>query len=229
MPPEDAMDILAQLTSLHSLTITPHEWRFSLQQLQPLSACNRLTELVLSQLGMGFAADVRHIDRSGTQLTAQEKAVVQAALAATATLNAKQQGGNSSAAAAGDACGTPAAATTPASSPSQVTRAAAAAAAAVGSPPQGTAAAAAAAGGVGSSAGGGKYPRSVAMGKQQVQVPLLPELRVLHVTSLWWRLPLVVVSGKLEDVAYKRLNCTDYGSFVMNDLQVREGIQLNWC
>jgi hypothetical protein len=65
------------------------------------------------------------------------------------------------------------------------------------------------------------------MGKQQVQVPLLPELRVLHVTSLWWRLPLVVVSGKLEDVAYKRLNCTDYGSFVMNDLQVREGSQLN--
>ena len=58
------------------------------------------------------------------------------------------------------------------------------------------------------------------MGKQHVQVPLLPELRVLHVTSLLWRLPLCVVSGKLQDVAYKRLTLTDYGSFVLTDLQV---------
>lgn len=58
------------------------------------------------------------------------------------------------------------------------------------------------------------------MNGRQVQVPLLPQLVVLRVGSLWWRLPLVVLSPRLEDVTYKRLSGTDGGAFVMTDLQV---------
>ena len=54
----------------------------------------------------------------------------------------------------------------------------------------------------------------------QVCVPLFPGLRVLHVASLWWRLPLCVLSCQLEDVAYKRLSDIGRGSYVMSDLQV---------
>jgi hypothetical protein len=56
-----------------------------------------------------------------------------------------------------------------------------------------------------------------------VQVPLLPQLTVLRATSLWWRLPLCVLSARLEDVAYKRLDQTSYNSFVLPDLQVKTG------
>lgn len=66
------MDTLAHLTALVSLHITPAEWSFSLQQLQPLSACTRLTELALPQLALGFANDPRRIDRNGTQVRAYQ-------------------------------------------------------------------------------------------------------------------------------------------------------------
>lgn len=65
---DDTMETLAHLTALVSLHITPHEWSFSLQQLQPLSACTRLTELGLAQLALGLANDPRRIDRNGTQV-----------------------------------------------------------------------------------------------------------------------------------------------------------------
>jgi hypothetical protein len=61
-----------------------------------------------------------------------------------------------------------------------------------------------------------------------MQVPLLPQLRVLRVTSLWWRLPLCVLSGALEEVAYKRLTSSEYGSYVMTDLQVGFELRLNF-
>lgn len=107
---------------------------------------------------------------------------------------------------------------------SPVARAAAAAAAARG--PSSPAAAGVAAdtrsgaadGSSGSS--GSSSSKTVAVNGRQVQVPLLPQLVVLRVGSLWWRLPLVVLSPRLEDVTYKRLSGTDGGAFVMTDLQV---------
>ena len=66
-PPDDAMDTIGQLTNLCSLNISPDKWKFSLQQLQQLSGCCKLTELVLAQLAMGFAEPGR-IDENGVQV-----------------------------------------------------------------------------------------------------------------------------------------------------------------
>ncbi|WIA21923.1 hypothetical protein OEZ85_004290 [Tetradesmus obliquus] len=59
-----------------------------------------------------------------------------------------------------------------------------------------------------------------------VKVPLLPQLQVLRCTTLWWRLPLVVLAPCLAEVAYKRLRNLGYGSFVLPDLQDWEDEQL---
>ena len=109
-PPADAVDALAQLTNLRSLQLTPHRWLFGLRQLQPLSACRHLTELVLSELAMGFAADARRLDEGGSQLSAQEKALVKAAAAAAAASGAAGSSGDSSSqAVAATTIGSPAA------------------------------------------------------------------------------------------------------------------------
>jgi hypothetical protein len=66
-PPDDTMDIIGQLTNLVSLDISPNKWKFSLQQLQQLSGCCKLTELVVAQLAMGFAEPGR-IDDNGIEV-----------------------------------------------------------------------------------------------------------------------------------------------------------------
>lgn len=225
-PPPDALTAIGQLTNLRSLQLTPHFWLFGLRQLQALTACKHLTQLKLAELALGFAVEPRKVDERGSQLSPEEKAVVKAAVAAAAALRSQQGGGGGPS----DHSGSSNISSSSSSLPTLVDASASAAAAVAASPaPASSSAGAAAAAGPSSStptspqaaaSGPAHQPRTVRVDGLEVQVPLLPQLKVLHVFSLWWRLPLCVVSGRLEDVAYKRLTNTGYGSFVMPDLQV---------
>jgi len=230
-PPPDALSAIGQLTNLRSLHLTPHFWLFGLRQLLALTACKQLTELKLAELALGFAAEPRKVDERGSQLSAEEKAVVKAAVAAAAALHSQQGGGGGSSDDRGSssrsshissssssmptligASASPAAANAASLGPASTSAAAAGPSRSTPASPQAAAPAAA--------SGSPHQPSTARVDGMEVPVPLLPQLRVLHVCSLWWRLPLCVVSGRLEDVAYKRLTNTGYGSFVMPDLQV---------
>lgn len=245
------METLALLPALASLCLTPHNWSFSLQQLQPLSACSKLTELVVNSLALGFADDARRIDAgNGPHLTPQEVQLVKAAVAAADTLDRQQQqeqeglGKGSAGASSSSSCGGGGGGS---SSSRELAaglhspRAAAAAAAAAGPSRISSRTLPTSRGGVGGGGGGPgvatspganspaaaattTYPTTVAFGGrgQQIQVPLLPQLRAVRANSLMWRLPLCVLSGRLEHVAYKRLSGGgEFGAgFVMPDIQV---------
>jgi hypothetical protein len=195
---------LGQLTNLRSLKLLVGHWQLSLLQLQPLSACVHLTELILSELVMGYSGE-GHDDQSGSRLTPEEAAAVAAGVSAAAAgaeqmrglLQEQQQGSNGehrmdanqmqqqlqededlwqvlSPRYGAGATRSPSRASRPSSSCSF--------------------------GGDGarrSSCGGGSggvqgvAPVAMRVAGNSVKVPLLPQLQVLHCTTLWWRLPLV--------------------------------------
>jgi hypothetical protein len=175
------------------------------------------------------------MDINGTQLSPEEQRIVKAAVAASAKLHNVQQGGqctqgfDASSSSRALSPTSPGAAAAPPPPPPATAAAAAAAAGGIFSSAVQPSAAAAAAGATAAAAAAGPsapqvasvtYPTTVMTAGGPLQVPLLPQLRVLRVTSLWWRLPLCVLSGVLEEVAYKRLTSSEYGSYVMTDLQV---------
>uniref|UniRef100_A0A383VC31 Uncharacterized protein n=1 Tax=Tetradesmus obliquus TaxID=3088 RepID=A0A383VC31_TETOB len=244
-----AASSLGQLTNLCSLKLLVGHWQLSLLQLQPLSACVHLTELVLSELVMGYSGEGQD-DQLGSRLTPEEAAAVAAGVAAAAAgaeqmrrrLQEQQQQGSSAQqnheqqlqqqqlqdddedeelwqllsprAGAGNNNRSPSRSSRPSSSCSFA----------------GCEGARRSSCGGGSSGGGlaGLVVPQTMMRVEgsSVKVPLLPQLQVLRCTTLWWRLPLVVLAPCLAEVAYKRLRNLGYGSFVLPDLQDWEDEQL---
>jgi hypothetical protein len=192
---------LGQLTNLCSLKLLVGHWQLSLLQLQPLSACVHLTELVLSELVMGYSGE-GHDDQSGSRLTPDEAAAVAAGVAAAAAgaeqirrrlqeqqcnsdeqqkqeqqLQQQLQDDDEFWQLLSPRCNTtrsPSRASRPSSSCSF------------------DGARRSSCGG-GSASGGvqGLVPQTMRVAGNSVKVPLLPQLEVLRCTTLWWRLPLV--------------------------------------
>lgn len=208
---------LGQLTNLCSLKLLVGHWQLSLLQLQPLSACVHLTELVLSELVMGYSGEGQD-DQLGSRLTPEEAAAVAAGVAAAAAAGAEQmrrrlqeqqQQGSSEGQQQNHAqqlqqqqlqhndedeelwqlLSPRAGAGNSNRSPSRSSR------------PSSSCSFAGCEGARRSSCGGGSSAGGVAglvvpqtmmrVEGSSVKVPLLPQLQVLRCTTLWWRLPLV--------------------------------------
>jgi hypothetical protein len=200
---------LGQLTNLRSLKLLVGHWQLSLLQLQPLSACVHLTELILSELVMGYSGE-GHDDQSGSRLTPEEAAAVAAGVSAAAAgaeqmrrllqeQQRQQQGSGAeqqmderqqlqqqlqadeelwqvlSPRYGAGATRSPSRASRPSSSCSYT----------------GDSARRSSCGGGGGGAVQGVVPVTMRVAGNSVKVPLLPQLQVLHCTTLWWRLPLV--------------------------------------
>jgi hypothetical protein len=199
---------LGQLTNLRSLKLLVGHWQLSLLQLQPLSACVHLTELVVSELVMGYSGE-GHDDQSGSRLTPDEAAAVAAGVSAAAAgaeqmrlrlqeQQQQQQQGSDAAQQAHEAqlqqqlqeddeelwqVLSPRSGAT--RSPSRASRPSSSCSF------HDDAARRSSCGGGGSGGVQGVGSVTMRVAGNSVKVPLLPQLQVLHCTTLWWRLPLV--------------------------------------
>jgi hypothetical protein len=198
---------LGQLTNLRSLKLQVGHWQLSLLQLQPLCACVHLTELVLSELVMGYSGE-GHDDQSGSRLTPEEAAAVSAGVSAAAAgteqmrsllqeqQRQQQQGSDAEQQpdeqqlqqqlqAEDDIWQVLCPRNGVTRSPSRVSRPSSSCSFG------GDGARRSSCGGGGSGGVQGVVPVTMRVAGNSVKVPLLPQLQILHCTTLWWRLPLV--------------------------------------
>lgn len=227
--PDSGIEALGLLTQLQCLHLDVPGVRFGLLHLQPLTACSRLTELFVPELAVGYAEHVEQIDNGGTQLSSGENMAVAAAARAAAAVAVACQAQQQQQQVQDDDDNDDDAAGDVQWQQEQRGSGSGGAGGSSGAAAVRSAMAAAAAGSTGatstpcspSAAVGGVFgePQVVQLGGgKHVQVPLLPQLQVLSTRTLWWRLPLAVVSVRLRHVMYKRLRNTGFGTYVMPDM-----------